>query len=236
MTENKVPAPQAIPGKLKNAFARRFCLRHHMALMMAVMISVGILANQLLKQAAVWSLPLRFGLVVTAAYLAFFPVGLVWLAYIRRELSGDSTWPRQVVEEGADPEKPATARTGDADLADGVEVFDVAGDIAHAGSAGECSCALAMLIPLLLIVVACGGYLIVQAPMILTDAAFETLLALALVRPVRNLERYDRSTGLFGATWHWYGLILVLAVVAGMLLETFAPGAHTLGAALRQLL
>lgn len=227
--------PPDIRKRLVVAFSRRFWLRHHMAVMLALVIGAGIVANHLLKDAAVWSLPLRYGLVVTISYLAFFPVGLLWLSYVKNELTGDPTWPRDV--DNAVPEqRPAGSRkSGRGDIADGIGgIVDVAQIAADAPGclASEAGCAVVLLIPLIIVLLGCGTWLIVQAPLILTDAAFETLLALALVGPVRRLEEEARSTGLLGATWHIYALVMVFAIVGGAFLQSMYPGVKTLGEAI----
>lgn len=223
-------------GKLRAAFSRKFWLHHHMAVLFALVIGSGMLANHVLKLYGVWALPLRYALVVTIAYLAFFPAGFFWLAYIRRELEDDPTWPRQVASAHA----PArlyghTEDNGPLGLCDGVELADAVSSVAEAGTSSELGCALLFILPLLLLIMVSGGYVLWQAPLILTDAAFETLLAFALVKPVRSLSLPETSTGLFGATCTYYLLMLAAAVLVGFAASVMSPGARTLGEALQVL-
>ena len=61
------------------------------------------------------------------------------------------------------------------------------------------------------------------------------LLALALVRPVQRMEEEARSTGLLGATWHIYAIVLVAAFAGGAFIQSMCPGVKTLGEAITRL-
>ena len=69
-----------------------------------------------------------------------------------------------------------------------------------------------------------GIFLIYQAPFILSEAAFEFLLAGGLVRGARRIERGDWLGSVFRATWIPLVITLALALLAGFLMHHFFPG------------
>ena len=75
-----------------------------------------------------------------------------------------------------------------------------------------------------------GGafYMIFQAPAILSEAAFQGLLAASLVKQSRNMDAENWMGSIFKATWKPFALTLVAAFVGGLVLHHYYPGAHRL--------
>ncbi len=69
-----------------------------------------------------------------------------------------------------------------------------------------------------------GIYLIYQAPLILSEAAFQGILAGGLAHRARRLQSGDWMGSLFKATWVPLALTLLLALLAGFLIHHFFPG------------
>ncbi len=69
-----------------------------------------------------------------------------------------------------------------------------------------------------------GIYLIYQAPFILSEAAFQGILAGGLARGARRLQGGDWMGSVFKATWIPLALTLLLALLAGYLMHHFFPG------------
>jgi hypothetical protein len=70
-----------------------------------------------------------------------------------------------------------------------------------------------------------GIYLIYQAPFILSEAAFEFILASGLARGMQWLGSGDWMGSIFRATWIPLAVTLFLAFLAGFLMHHYFPGA-----------
>lgn len=69
-----------------------------------------------------------------------------------------------------------------------------------------------------------GIYLIFEAPIILSEAAFEFILAGGLVRGARRLHSGDWLGSILRATWIPLTLTLLLSLLAGFLIHHYFPG------------
>lgn len=226
--------------RLGAAFRRRFMLRHHMALLMAMVIGFGMFANYLMRKLGLISMPLRYGIGVCCAYAAFFPIVSCWLEYIRQELELDLAWRLQAgTAAGGEPDAVA-AGTGAAPREPSA-AWDVVGHgaveslgcLVETGELAILAVAAAAVIALVATVVGGGVWLFVEAPAILTEAAFETLLALSLIKSVKRLETPGWPISIWRSTWGVFAGVLGLAMVTGWLLQWFYPGATTLGEVLK---
>ncbi len=100
-------------------------------------------------------------------------------------------------------------------------------------AAGEAVSGLAdeggiILIPLILfLIVLLGGgiYLIYEAPVIFSEAAFELILATTLIKRARSIDNPNWMGSVFRATWPAFALTLVITVAAGWVLMTYCPQA-----------
>ena len=112
------------------------------------------------------------------------------------------------------------------------ETASTVGDTASE-AAGEAVSGLAdeggiVLIPLIiLLIVLFGGsiYLIYEAPVIISEAAFELILATTLIRKARSIDNPNWIGSVFKATWPAFALTLVVTVIAGCALMTYYPQA-----------
>ncbi|MCX5889005.1 MAG: hypothetical protein NTY36_06085 [Deltaproteobacteria bacterium] len=80
-----------------------------------------------------------------------------------------------------------------------------------------------------------GIYLIFAAPIILSEAAFNFILAAGLVRGAHRLQSGDWVGSIFRATWVPLTLTLLLSLVAGYLINHFFPGVTRLSELLKHL-
>jgi hypothetical protein len=69
-----------------------------------------------------------------------------------------------------------------------------------------------------------GIYLIFEAPIILSDAAFNFILAAGLVRGAHRMHSGDWVGSVFQATWIPLTLTLLLSLLAGYLIHHYFPG------------
>jgi len=230
--------------KFKTAVKDRFLVRFHMALILTGVTLVGMLANKVLYRLGVVAMEARYPLAVLAAYGAFFVGVWMWIAYVR------STAPRAILEPALaapavaaalaiDPGRPR--RQGGSglesvDLEDVADAADVAGEgVGSIGdAAGSADEGLAWVLILLLVaaLVIAAGWLVWQAPAILSEAAFSATLAGALRKAAREEN---------GPHWAWHVFkksIVAFAVVAlvaggvGFGLRLVCPQARTMKGAL----
>jgi hypothetical protein len=68
-----------------------------------------------------------------------------------------------------------------------------------------------------------GIYLVYQAPFILSEAAFQALLAGGLAHRARRIEQGDWLGSVFRATWIPFVLTLLLSLLAGWLIHHYFP-------------
>jgi len=112
------------------------------------------------------------------------------------------------------------------------------GDIGDIGGDDGCLPIIIVILILALLAAALGVgfYLIWQAPLLLSEAAFEAALAAGLVKAVRRVDDPGWIGGTLSASWKPFLLIFVFAVAAAALAESYAPEACTLTEAIHTLL
>ncbi len=81
------------------------------------------------------------------------------------------------------------------------------------------------LIALVATVLGSAAYLVYEAPMILSEAAFEGLLAASLIKSVKTMKEGDWTRSIFASTWKPFLLTLVMALIAGGVLNYYFPEA-----------
>jgi hypothetical protein len=82
---------------------------------------------------------------------------------------------------------------------------------------------LILLALLLVAVFGAGAYLIYQAPSILSEVAFDSVLAMSLTRKSKKMMDPDWIGGVFKATWKQFAIILVIALIAGISIHFIFP-------------
>ena len=128
--------------------------------------------------------------------------------------------------------QPALAESGAEALASGVDAGGstaaaAAGTVADAGSSLDLDdgfWVVAVLGLIAALFVGAGVYLIYEAPVILSEAAFQVILAGGLARGARQLHRGDWMGSILRATWLPLTVTLLLSVLAGYLIHHFFPG------------
>jgi len=101
----------------------------------------------------------------------------------------------------------------------------VIGDAVSSSLDDEKGCLIAIvLLAIAAVIFGAGLYLVYEAPFILSEAAFQAILAGGLVRGARRLESGDWLGSVFRATWLPFVLTLLLSLLAGYLLHHFFPG------------
>jgi hypothetical protein len=96
---------------------------------------------------------------------------------------------------------------------------------------------LVMLVVGIIVAVVLGGgiYLIYEAPHILSDAAFDFILAGGLARRARRIASGDWVGSVFKATWIPLALTLLLTLLAATIMHIYFPGVTRLSELLKHL-
>jgi hypothetical protein len=82
---------------------------------------------------------------------------------------------------------------------------------------------LAVLAFFMTVIVGAGVYLVYEAPFILSEAAFEFVLAASLVRGTKRIDSSDWLGSVLKTTWIPFVITLALAVLAGYLIHVYFP-------------
>jgi hypothetical protein len=169
-----------------------------MSLVLAGVVLSGLGASWALLALGVRSLPVRWLLVLGVAYLVFFLLVRLWMVYVA------SRWPA---------EADAAARERDRQPGSFLDYLSQGVDFGHADSAGE---AVYLLVLGLVVALLLGlaAWVVVEAPVLLAEAAFQALLASGLLPATRRLEARGWAGSLFMAT------VVPFAVVAGVTVGT----------------
>lgn len=201
-------------------FSRTFFLRYHMALILGGTAAAGVFANKFLLIEAQLPIWLRLPLAVGAAYLAFFFLIRIWLAYVAsvyRPLLG-----------GGDNQKPQPASVENSKSRQWDPGLDSLGDI----PGDEGGCLIALLLLCLLILLGGAVILLVEAPIILTEAALQFFLAIGLLRPFKRIDSGQWSGSVLRSTWKPFFAILLAAALTGGAAALSCPQARTVTEAL----
>lgn len=81
---------------------------------------------------------------------------------------------------------------------------------------------------LLVVIFGAGAYLVYQAPVILSEAAFEALLASGLVKASNKMHGVGWMGSVFKATRIPFLVLLVMTVVFGLVVSHYCPEATRL--------
>lgn len=228
--------------KFKRYIARRFFIRFHMSLILLGTVLSGLLFSKaLLLWAGLEKMVFRYPAVVVASYLCFFVFVRLWLSYIRSGESVFSESSAEVTSElignmGFPDSGPGAVEFGGGDFGGG----GASGSFGEIGTssgvdeiAGEAGGSLLeeggiILIPLMLVLAAIFGVgilLIYEAPVILTEAAFEFVLAGVLVKKAKEIDNPDWIGSVFKNTWKPFLCTVVLAIISSIILSYFFPEA-----------
>lgn len=92
-----------------------------------------------------------------------------------------------------------------------------------------------VLLALIATILGSAGYLLYEAPVILSETAFEGLLAASLIRGTRNISSGDWVGSIFRSTWKPLIFTLIMAMIAGGVLHHYFPEAKRLSDVFRMI-
>ncbi|HJQ41265.1 MAG TPA: hypothetical protein VKB93_29345 [Thermoanaerobaculia bacterium] len=205
---------------------RHFFLRLHMFFILSATIASGLVATNVLLAIGVRPLALRYALAVCAAYLLFLALIRLWLFYVRMARGGvDFTG------DGLDFSHGVTS----SDFSGGGGNFGGGGASGSWGKAlpdlggdGDDWLVIVLFVAVVLSLLLIGIYVIYTAPVMLSEAAFEALLAAAVARQAKKIQR----PGWIGVVWRatvWpFLVVLVLTAALGWVAQRRCPEAKKL--------
>lgn len=121
----------------------------------------------------------------------------------------------------------------------GDAVGDVAGEAVSSALGDEGGVVavviFAVLAAIVAVVVGAGVYLVYEAPFILSEAAFEFVLAASLVRGTRRMDSAEWMGSVFKTTGAPFTVTLALALLAGYLMHRYFPGVTRISELIAQL-
>jgi len=224
-----------------------------MSLILLGTIFSGIIFSKLLLIFGLQHLMIRFIIVLTFSYLSFFLFMKLWLHYLttpyRKNRQDESLLDAvDVITSVPDFSSTNSAHSviGNGgefggggvsgaweNVSGSLEMPVSEGMTVSAETAGEAISGLAdeggiLLIPLaLLLLIVFGGsiYLIYEAPVIISEAAFELILATTLIKKARRIDNPNWMGSVFRATWPAFALTLVITIIAGWALMAYCPQA-----------
>jgi hypothetical protein len=227
-----------------------------MSLMLGLVSLTGVMTSRGLYAAGLQQMALRYGIAALASYGMFFILVRLWIAYTERpvdyvELEEEATSLDldEMIEAGTD----AGAALEEAQsLSSNTPVLHTAAmhepNLAAGGDASPLKSTIlgkfkldldddegmVLVILGLLVVVVCGGgaYLIVQAPEILSEAAFQAALSAGLVKSAKPMMKPDWMGSVLRKTWLPFVLFFAASVGAGWAIQLRCPGTTSFDQAL----
>jgi hypothetical protein len=235
---------------------KKYFVRWHMSLILAATVASGLLIDKAFLWMGFGSMGWRYALSVLGAYGFFFLLVRMWIWYAAGvavtvslpDLAGDSI-DVGLLDLGGGGSKGEVGFTGfhggDAGGGGASDLYDM--PVVSSGSRGggggggggldlsidldDGFWILLVLAVLVIVVAACGGYLIWMAPEILPEVALECALGAGLVRQLKASEA-GWAGRLLWKTWIPLAIVMGVAYFAGAFIQGACPGATHVRAAL----
>jgi len=257
MQKMTVKSEDLTPSKLRTALRRRFFLRVHMFVIVGGTVAVGLLTTKVLLITHERNLAFRYGLAVVIAFAAFLGFIKLWLGYValclaRKQRSDDGGDWLDVVDFDGGGVSTGGGGGGPQFESSGGSSFGGGG---AGGSWGEPAAApvkassgggfdlggicdgddlgIVILVALLVFAIAAAAvYVIWAAPAILSEAAFQGVMAAALARRAKKISSGGWVGSVFRATVIPFAIVLAFAVALGVYAQKRCPSAVRLREAL----
>jgi len=231
-------------------FKQRFHLRLHMTLILGGVLLSSVVVSKLLLELGIRSMLVRYPVVVAVSYSLFLVFIRLWLMLLRQQMPHSSSGKEVDLDIGdlldavcdapSGIGAPVHART----LPAGISHSGGIGHVGSHGGGGSTSSAnwigsmwdgidldgegiLVLMAFALLLVLIFGAviYLIYQAPAILSEAAFETILASGLVKAANRVRRAGWAGKVCKATMIPFVAVLLMSIIFGAVVARYRPEA-----------
>jgi hypothetical protein len=247
--------------RFSTALKRRFFLRVHMFVIVGGTVAVGLLVTKILLITHERNLAFRYGLAVVVAFAAFLGFIKLWLGYVglcltRKQRSGDGgDWLNVIDFDGGGVSTGGSVGGGGPQIeagsgssfggggAGGSWGEPVAAPVKASSSSGggfnlgDIGCdddlGIVILVAVLVLAIALAGfYVIWAAPAILSEAAFQGVLAAALARRAKKISNGTWEGSVLRSTAIPFIVVLALAITLGVYAQKRCPSAMRLREAL----
>jgi hypothetical protein len=218
-------SPISRKQRFRQSLLARYFVRFHMSLILASTVGAGLLASRCLLRWGVDAPMLRYPLNVVISYAVFLILVRLWISYVNDEATHLDT-ALDVVDETGLPNMHFSGGGGRASSLPDVGLPDL--DIGD----GDGCAVLAVLAILVAVILGAGGYLIYTAPEILTEAAFDAMLASSLVKVTNRLERQGWVVSIVRGTALPFTIVLLVTIGLAYTMHRTCPMASTVREAL----
>jgi hypothetical protein len=240
-----------------SAFRNRHPLRIHMSAILLATASSGLLFSKLFLAFSVEYFIIRYPLAVIFSYLIFFICIKLWLLYVspkrRNQTSNASDWldlptPSSGGTSGdhiptfhggggsfdgggasasIELDSLVAVETPISSISEGASsAADGVGDLL--GEVAGPAIAIGVLVVLLVTILGNAIFVFSDAPMILSEAAFEGLLAASLMKKASIIDDENWIGSIFKTTWKPFASICAVSFLAAVALQYYFPEATRL--------
>lgn len=214
--------------RIRRRLERKSSPRFQMTLMVLATACAGFLCSFVLLQFGWHRMWLRYSVSVLAAYGVF--IGLIYL-WIQATRSGvrpitefnplDMFDPLTRASVSSTSPEPAPS-TGPTSQSSGILDFDLSLD-------GDGFVVIIVMLITVGVAVIASIYVITQAPTLLAEVLVDGALSVGLYRRLRSIEHRHWLDSAMSRTWFPFLWVLVFFVIAGVVMQSYAPEAVSIG-------
>ena len=249
-----MPDTFSLHDRFRVWITHRYFIRAHMAVMLSLVVLSGVLASRLLHAAGVRWIVVRYPAAVAVSYLVFFLMVRLWIAYAMRARSRRGSGSGADLGDlfpggssggsgGGSIFSGGGGKFGGGGASAALDDGDaparmVAVPMSHASGGGSGSGGFDIdsdgLIILIVFIVAVAGILgagiilVVHAPVILSEAAFQAAMAAGLVKAARGMHEEGWMESVFKQTFFPFLVAFAGAAAFGFVALRYCPGGTTL--------
>ncbi len=203
-------------ARVRQWLEQRFFLRIHMTLILGGTFLAGVVTTRMLMLGGVNVLAVRYAIAICLAYFVFLVLVRLWLMYVG---SGGQAHVDvgDTIDVALSEGQPMASLHSSGGGGGGFDL-DLGGDLGD----------IVFMIVLIVIVLLLGGlaiYFIYTAPALLSEAAFEAVLAASIARRAKKAEGSGWISVVWRATVWPFVAVLALSVLLGWLAQRRCPDA-----------
>jgi hypothetical protein len=228
---------------------KHFSLRLHMTLILLATALVGIISSKVLLISGFQNPALRFPLAIIVSYMFFYIAIRIWLWIVIGSTAVNSKNHDRSIPDFPDISLPddSSSKADDTVFSGGGGCYSGGGasgafeaPVSSAGSSGASSSGgfpgsfdvdesigiiivFALLALLLFAIFGSSAYMIYQAPSMLSEIAFDSALAVSLIRKSKKMQDPDWIGSVFKATWKQFAGILLVSIITGIAIHAIFP-------------